>query len=228
MSIYLVAAGGSDPTIAAQSKTDTLATLALQVIMRVDELRAMSAPSTTDLMFYKGSRITFARDPDGSSFSELGIIGPGADPQIYAGRFDFAAMPANGNDVTMYVEIVSGASDANMGIWDSAGTAIKATSPARLVSGTTPFGTLSGQTGYTELRYGAFKRLTIFNAARTGSARYATTATGDSDVVALNPFAEGTGTTSADSVGGGNSVTVNAGTWVNTASTFFRPYFITG
>ena len=231
---YLTAAGGADPQVAAQTKYTNAANTVVQMRMRVDELRAMAGGSTEDLLLYKGTRLNFQRDPDGSVFSQMTIIGPSADPQILGVRFDFANMPANGNDVVLYWELLSGTSDsANIWIGTPSGTTIA--SGTRAVVGTTPFASQSGQGGALELRFGCFDSLALLSAGRTGSARWAKPESTDSDMLGLYYFAEGTGSTTADATGG-TAITVNSGSWATggtwnadtTASARFRPYFITG
>jgi hypothetical protein len=74
----------------------------------------------------------------------------------------------------------------------------------------------------------------IYSAVKTGAARFAVPTSGDSNIVGLYKFDEGSGTSVADATGGTSLTIAGSGTW-NTndgawdgSTSLFRPYFITG
>lgn len=193
-------------TVASQAKVENLTSMAVQARVRVDEFRATNPAFTRVVRSVgKGVQWRFLRDSDGFSGSRLYTTGGG---DYFGSTFDFATLPADGNDVVMYWDYISG-STANFAIGSPGGGTVYVDSTHGSSLAALPTG--SG-TGDLWIQDGCYDCVAVFNARRTGAARFTKPESTDSDVVSLYYFAEGSGTTTADAKGGNNMV-LNGATW---------------
>jgi hypothetical protein len=184
--------------------------MAVQLRVRVDELRALSTASFHRVSEAAGKgpfRFTFFRDVDGIAFSQLYLVSPFGTTG--GTGFDMNSLPASGNDVIIYADYISG-STINLAMQAASGGSpiVDSTHGSALAALTTGSGT-----GALSFERSCFDSVAIFNARRTGASRFAKPEPTDADVVALYYFGEGSGTTSADAVSGGTSVALGSTTW---------------
>ena len=201
----LIASSGSASTAASQAKYESLTTMAVQVRVRVDELKAFSNSTFNTLLTIHGCNLRYYRDPDGVSGSQIYWSGPGTTG---SDSFDTANLPANGTDVIIYAEYVSGGS-CKFRVYNIAGTVdiVNSTNGTGINAITTGAGT-----GEVSLQRGAMDCFAVYSAVRTGASQIAKPESGDSDMLGLYYFAEGSGTTTADAKGG-TAITVSGGSW---------------
>jgi hypothetical protein len=133
----------------------------------------------------------------------------------------------------IYAQYEIGGSGCYVVIADASGTVLTASSKFydSALGGTTgeiEFGPSDVAKGYT------LDGAAIYTAPKSGAARFAVPTSGDSNIVGLYKFDEGSGTSVADATGGTSLTIAGSGTW-NTndgawdgSTSLFRPYFITG
>lgn len=201
----LVTSSGSPSTAASQAKYESLTTMAVQLRVRVDELKAFSNGTFNTLLTIHGCNLRYYRDADGVADSQIYWSGPGTTGSA---GFDTANLPANGTDVIIYAEYVSGGS-CKFRVYNVAGASdlVNSTNGTGIASITT-----GGGTGDMSLQRGVMDSFAVYSAVRTGADQIAKPESTDGDMLGLYYFAEGTGTTTADSTGG-TAITLNGGSW---------------
>lgn len=206
----IIATSANFATVASQAKIEALTSMAVQLRVRMDELRAFTNATFNTLFLASGKgtfQIRLFRDPDGSVFSQVYVTGMS---NTFGGAvFDMVTLPANGTDLIIYADFIS-ESTANIAIQAASGGSpiVDSTHGSALAAMTTGSGT-----GSLSFQRSCFDSIAIFNARRTGAARFAKPEPGDADIVSLYYFAEGTGSTSADAVSGGTAVALGSTTW---------------
>lgn len=195
----------------------------------------------TKLASYQQRLLTTMPSRDG-----LLVYGRQADPGdyrlgFYSGNQGFieyqltSFSPVAGTYYVVYAQYCATANGGIQGaIGDAAGSLVLTTS-------STISGTLGGSTG--ELSIGpsdtakgfTLDGIAFYSAPLSGAARFSTPASGDSNLIALYKFDEGTGTSVADATGGTSLTIAGSGTWNagdgawdGSAGGKYRPYFITG
>lgn len=207
----LVTTNTSSASVASQPKTESLTSLAIQVRVSVDSLRALPTSVFRDLvsMGAKGFTLSFYRDPNGQPFSQIyaatGAGSPGGT------SFDMNALPANGNDVVIYADYISGGT-VNLAMGTPGGGVIAGIDSTHL-SALPALTTGSGTGEIALVRNADYDSVAIFSARRTGNARFAQPVSSDTNLIAYYGMQEGTGATFADGVAGGVAGTVGSATW---------------
>jgi hypothetical protein len=220
MGVLTLTGTSATATAASQAKYESRTGLALIVKLRVDELRAMANFTSVGVFAMPAKdamRFTVFR-------ADTGVFGfqHFETPQgnAFSGDLLLSALPANGNDVVLYLERLGTTLRYAVGTPDG----------AEIVSTTATTGGLTTVTGSGT---GAIAiptsspapglrldTLGVLSAARTGHARFARPLTSDGDAIGLYYFDENTGTTTADSIVGGTPLTLAGGAALSAGGTW--------
>jgi hypothetical protein len=189
-----------DALAASQAKYES-GGLGIRAALRVDAIRALGIGATGTIVQFPGlSNLRFQVGRVDASDIQFRVTDTnnGTDSQL---QIPTASLPGNGNDIRVYMRSGSGAGARQIAIATDAGVGIG-----------TDFATVGGSTatgaGTGAIRLGSdgttgwgvnLAYVAVTNAAITGAARFATPLAADSDVIGLYEFAEGAGTTAADS-----------------------------
>ena len=196
-------------TGASQAKYEALTTMQHSIKQRVDELRAATI-GVTYLFFSSGKNagLVLVRAADGSATSVLRWITTAGVLIVESSGFDFALMPANGNDVRVDASYTSGgAATFRVRNLVTNTDVLNSTSGSALPALSTAAGS-----GEFYPRYGAWDAWAIFSSVRSGDALNVRPRSTDADVVGLHFFPEGSGLTSVD-LRGGNPFVLDTSTW---------------
>jgi hypothetical protein len=204
-----------DASAASQAKYET-GELAVIVRFRVDAIRALANGATGTLVQFAGrsnTRFQVTRfDATNAQFT-VTDTNNGANSQTL---ILLSALPADGNDIIVYMRNGNGAGARVIAVADSAGTEIGTTLSA--TGGATTTGSGNGA-----IRLGSdgttgwgvnIDCVAVLNAARTGASRFARPLATDADVIGLYYLAEGTGSTTADAESG-TALTLTDTTWAS-------------